>query len=123
MEVAPSPCLEPRLREELIEAALKMAQHVKLVSLGTFEFLVDTTNDQSTFYFMETNPRLQVEHTVTEALSGVDLVQTQFKIAAGESLDSLVAILGGGKDASVPPPTGYAIQCRINMETLDENKG
>ena len=75
------------LREKITDAALRMARETRYVSLGTFEFLVDeSAGARDTFAFMEVNPRLQVEHTVTEEVTGVDLVRTQIEIASGRSL-------------------------------------
>ena len=115
IEVAPCGYLSPTLRQKLIDASLRMAGKVSYQSLGTVEFLVDTeTNAEEAYYFMEVNPRLQVEHTVTEELTGVDLVKTQLEIACGKSLAELDLPDWGGT------PKGYAIQLRINMETMDE---
>lgn len=114
VEVAPSPSLSPELREAVTQAALQMARRVKYRSLGTFEFLVDAHSQELPFVFIETNPRLQVEHTVTEEVLGLDLVELQVRVAAGESLHAL------GLDPARPPqPQGFAIQWRINAETLD----
>ncbi len=112
VEVAPSPSIPTSTRDALIEAAITMATRARYQSLGTFEFLVDMTNAEK-FYFIEANPRLQVEHTVTEAITGVDLVQTQFAIASGRSIEDLGL-------SSAPAPRGFAIQCRINMESLSK---
>jgi acetyl-CoA carboxylase carboxyltransferase component/biotin carboxyl carrier protein len=109
LEIAPSPSLAPGLRERLIGAALRMAEAVRYESLGTFEFLVAGER----FYFLEANPRLQVEHTVTEAVTGVDLVTTQLRLAAGGSLADVG--LAGGR---APAPRGHALQVRVNMETM-----
>ncbi len=106
VEIAPSPTLPESTRKKLIDAAVKMARKAGFRSLGTFEFLVELENPEH-FYFIETNPRLQVEHTVTEEITGIDLVQLQLDIAQGGKLDG----------ASPPAPKGFAIQCRINMET------
>lgn len=116
VEIAPSPTLTPALRDALTSAALRMAEAAQYRSLGTFEFLVDAgvKGDEATFAFMEANPRLQVEHTVTEEVTGIDLVKTQLKLAQGESLAAL-----GLLQAQVAAPRGYAIQLRINMETMD----
>lgn len=114
VEIAPSPKLPEALRVQLTDAALRMARAVAYEGLGTFEFLVDLASDDLPFVFIETNARLQVEHTVTEAVTGLDLVQLQVAVAAGRSLAAL------GLDAAAPPrPQGYAIQWRINAETLD----
>lgn len=107
VEVAPSPSLDPVLRERIIAAAVDLASFVNYTGIGTFEFLVHGED----FWFMEANPRLQVEHTVTEVVTGVDLVVTQLQIAAGAT------IAGLGLDTP-PTPRGYAIQSRVNAETL-----
>jgi acetyl/propionyl-CoA carboxylase alpha subunit len=113
VEVAPSPTLPGALRQKLVDAALRMARAVQYRSLGTFEFLVDPESRDLPFVFMETNPRLQVEHTVTEEVFGFDLVQAQIRIAAGAKLWEL------GLDPKRPlQPHGFAIQWRINAETL-----
>jgi acetyl/propionyl-CoA carboxylase alpha subunit/acetyl-CoA carboxylase carboxyltransferase component len=114
VEIAPSPSLPDALRQRVAEAALRMARHVRYRSLGTFEFLVDEQSPDLPFVFMEANPRLQVEHTVTEEVLGLDLVQLQLRVAAGEPLGAL------GLDPLRPPaPQGFAVQWRINAETLD----
>ena len=115
VEIAPSPALSPALRTQIIEAALKMARDSGYRSLGTFEFLVDESGAAGLpFVFIEANPRLQVEHTITEEVTGVDLVAIQLGIASGRSLRDL-----GLDPASPPPPKGFAIQLRINAESLD----
>ena len=115
IEVAPSPSLGWELRAAIIAAACRLAERSAYEGLGTFEFLVelDAAGAPVEFFFMEANPRLQVEHTVTEQILGLDLVQLQLQLAAGRTLSELG--LAGG----VPAPTGYAIQLRINMETMD----
>ncbi|MGD9884189.1 MAG: carboxyl transferase domain-containing protein [Reyranella sp.] len=113
VEIAPSPCLTAAMRERLVGHALCLAQAVDYSSLGTFEFLVDAA-DPSSIAFIEANARLQVEHTVTEAVTGIDLVRTQLELAAGRSLDAL-----GLTQDRLPAPRGFAIQVRVNMETLD----
>lgn len=112
IEIAPSPTLSSAMRQKLLDAALTMAREVKYQGLGTFEFLVDTRTDH--FFFIEANPRLQVEHTVTEEISGLDLVQSQIALLGGSSLADL-----GLRQADIAAPSGYAIQCRVNMETMD----
>ena len=110
IEVAPAPDLPAALRDRLLDAATRLARHVRYRSLGTFEFLVRGED----FWFMEANPRLQVEHTITEEITGIDLVQAQLRIALGERLAPL------GLDQ--PPPTrGFAIQARVNLEALRED--
>jgi acetyl/propionyl-CoA carboxylase alpha subunit len=125
IEVAPSPGLPDGLRDRLTEAAVRMAEAVRFRSLGTFEFLVDADMDvetpageEATFGFNEVNPRLQVEHTITEAVTGIDLVQAQLQLAAGRTLVEL-----GLGQASVPKPSGYAMELRINMETMGADGG
>ncbi|AMM24361.1 carboxyl transferase domain-containing protein [Variovorax sp. PAMC 28711] len=114
IEIAPSPSLPEALRAQVTQAALRMAKTVGYKSLGTFEFLVDAGSKTLPFVFIEANPRLQVEHTVTEAVTGLDLVQLQLAVAAGQSLADL------GVDAGrTAPQRGFAIQWRINAETLD----
>jgi acetyl/propionyl-CoA carboxylase alpha subunit len=114
VEIAPAPGLPAALRERLIDAALRMARAVKLRSLATFEFLVEQeTNGHSDFAFIEANPRLQVEHTVTEEVTGIDLVRTQLDIAGGRTLDELGLVAG-----RVPSPRGIAMQLRVNAETM-----
>lgn len=117
VEIAPSPTLGSALRARITEAAVTMARKVGYRSLGTFEFLVDAARPDR-FVFIEANPRLQVEHTVTEAVTGIDLVQTQIRIAGGASLKDL-----GLTQASAPAPRGHAIQLRINMETMQPDGG
>lgn len=109
VEVAPSFGLQPEMRQKLTDASLKLMQHVGYVNAGTVEFLV--ADDE--FYFIEVNPRVQVEHTITELVTGVDIVKTQIQIADGESLF--------GEEIGIPSQDqlvtrGYAIQCRITTE-------
>jgi len=116
VEIAPCPGLAPGLRARLIEAALTMAARVRYRALGTFEFLVPADGigrDDGAFAFIEANPRLQVEHTVSEAVTGVDLVSAQLELADGRTL----AELGLTRD-DVPAPRGFALQARILTETL-----
>ncbi|GAA2595270.1 pyruvate carboxylase [Actinomadura fulvescens] len=108
VEVAPAPSLAAGLRDRLLDAAVRMAAQVRYGSLGTFEFLVAGEE----FWFLEANPRLQVEHTVTEEITGVDLVKTQLRLAGGASLGDLGL-------AGPPAATGCAVQVRVNTETLD----
>jgi len=119
VEIAPSPSLTQELREKMIAEALRMAEAVDYQGVGTFEFLVDTeagSAGQTQYGFMEVNPRLQVEHTVTEAVMGVDLVAIQLQLAAGRTLRDL------GWDRQKPEsPRGYAIEIRINTEVLDND--
>ena len=110
VEVAPAPCLDKDIRQQLIDAAVRFAEHANYQSLGTFEFLV---HDNS-FAFIETNARLQVEHTVTEEVTGIDLVQTQLLLAGGSSLSDLDLLHS-------PKPRGFAVQVRVNMERMDRD--
>ena len=114
VEIAPSPSLSDAMRVQLIRAALRMAQAVGYRGLGTFEFLVDEASTTLPFVFIEANARLQVEHTVTEAVTGLDLVQLQVGVAAGQSLAEL-----GVSTTQAAPQQGFAMQWRINAETLD----
>jgi len=112
IEVAPSPGLPAAVRESLLTAALRMAAELRYQSLGTFEFLVEGgAQGDAGFVFIEANPRLQVEHTVTEAVTGVDLVQVQLQLASGRTLEQLGL-------SSPPPVRGFALQARINMESM-----
>ena len=111
VEIAPAPAVPDKVRAALAEASLKMARAAGYRGLATFEFLLDA-EDGETFAFIEANARLQVEHTVTEAVTGLDLVQIQLRLAGGETL----ADLGLGEGA--PAPRGWAVQLRVNLETL-----
>jgi acetyl/propionyl-CoA carboxylase alpha subunit len=115
VEIAPAPFLPEQLRQRICEAAVKIADSAGYDNIGTFEFLVDAERlgDDSAFAFIEANPRLQVEHTVTEEVQGVDLVELQLRIAAGSRLETL------GLPADETAPTRYSIQLRINMERMD----
>ncbi len=106
LEIAPAPNLSPDTREQIIECAVSMARAAEFANLGTFEFLLE---ESGAFHFIETNPRLQVEHTVTEEVFGIDLVGLQFDLAAGAPLSNVAN--GNG-------PQGCAIQARINAEIL-----
>ncbi|GME23563.1 putative carboxylase:pyruvate acetyl-CoA/propionyl-CoA, partial [Neofusicoccum parvum] len=110
IEVAPSTIRDRGLVEKVIKAAVRMAEKVNYFSLGTFEFLVSPRT--SHFYFLEINPRLQVEHTITESLTSTDLVQTQLLLSTGHPLPSL----------PLPPPTAplpplHSIQLRLTAES------
>ncbi len=107
VEIAPAPALDPQVREELLAAAVRLAEHVRYGGVGTVEFLVGPEG----FVFVEANPRLQVEHTVTEEITGVDLVAVQLGLARGLSPVDL------GLD-DVPEPRGFAVQARVNAEEL-----
>jgi acetyl-CoA carboxylase, biotin carboxylase subunit len=108
IEEAPSIAVGPLLRETMAEAAVKVARAVSYTNAGTIEFLLD---EDGRFYFLEMNTRLQVEHPVTEMVTGVDLVQWQIRIARGERLDiDRVAAL---------TPRGHAMECRVYAEDPD----
>jgi acetyl-CoA carboxylase biotin carboxylase subunit len=104
VEEAPSTVLTPKLREKMGQAAINLASKVNYTNAGTVEFLLDSKNK---FYFMEMNTRIQVEHPVTEFITGIDLVKEQIRIAAGEKLRFKQ------KDIII---LGHAIECRINAE-------
>ena len=105
IEFAPSPSLTVEQREQVTSAAVRLAKIARFRGIGTFEFLMHAGR----FVFLEANPRLQVEHTVTEEITGLDLVRIQLQLAAGASLDQF----------SIPQPRGFAMQLRINMETME----
>lgn len=117
VEIAPAPGLDDGLRNDIIDAAVRFASKEGYASLGTFEFLVDETGREGAqpFVFIEANARLQVEHTVTEEVTGVDLVQSQIRIAEGATLKDV-----GLDDPGVATPRGYAIQARVNMEKFNK---
>lgn len=113
IEISPSPGLAEATRKRLVAAALRMARAAHYASLGTFEFLVDAV-DGERFAFIEANPRVQVEHTVTEEMLGIDLIQAQLNVARGATLTDLRLT-----PADIVPRRGFAMQLRVNMETLD----
>ena len=117
IEIAPCPGLEEGLRSQIIEAAVNLAKAVNYQNAGTFEFLINGINltKNTPFYFLEVNPRIQVEHTVTEEVLGIDLVQFQIQQALGANLKEL-----GLNQTQIPLPNGIAIQARINTETIDK---
>ncbi len=111
VEIAPAPNLAPSIREAICEAALKIGREVGYENAGTVEFLYDV--DAKQFFFIEVNPRIQVEHTVTEEVTGYDIVRTQILVAQGYSLDS--------EEVGLPPQSeirtnGFALQCRVTTE-------
>ena len=114
VEIAPADSLPEALRERLFQAAVALGEASGYRSLGTMEFLVDAAGGAAErFVFIEGNARLQVEHTVTEEVTGLDLVRIQLQIAAGRSLSDLELAQG-----QVPPPRGHAVQVRVNLETM-----
>ncbi|WP_425057748.1 Pyruvate carboxylase [Sporomusa carbonis] len=115
VEIAPSLSLSPELRQEICNAAVKLMKNVGYISAGTVEFLVTPDGN---YYFIEVNPRIQVEHTITEMITGVDIVQSQILIADGYSLLD--------QEVNVPPQEkincyGHAIQCRVTTEDPANN--
>jgi len=109
IEEAPSPAVTPELREKMGAAAVRLAERVGYTSAGTVEFLLD---EDGSFYFMEMNARIQVEHPVTEMVTGVDLMKWMLRVAAGESFDFTQ------EDVQV---RGHAIECRINAENPERD--
>ncbi len=107
VEVAPAPNLDPDLRQRICEDAVRFARHIGYVNAGTVEFLVGA---DGRYVFIEMNPRIQVEHTVTEEVTNVDLVSAQIRIAAGESLRDM------GLEQQSIKVRGTALQCRITTE-------
>ena len=110
IEEAPARCLTPELRAEMGAAAVRAAKAVGYENAGTVEFLLDS--DGTHFYFMEMNTRIQVEHGITELITGVDLVRQQLRIASGLPLDV------SQEEVCL---TGHAIECRINAEDPGKN--
>ncbi len=115
VEFAPAWSVPKEIREKLYADAVKIAKHVGYVSAGTIEFLVDRDGN---YYFIEMNPRIQVEHTVTEELTGIDLVRSQILIAEGHSLSDPAIGIARQEDVI---PRGYAMQCRITTEDPKNN--
>ncbi len=116
IEVAPALNLDPKIRLALAEAAVKIARAVQYENAGTVEFLLDV--DTGEWYFIEVNPRIQVEHTVTEEVTGIDIVRSQILIALGYPLH--------GPEIGIPPQdqittNGYALQCRVTTEDPADN--
>ena len=104
IEEAPAPSISQKLRERLSKASIKLAKSINYTGVGTFEFLVDA---EEHFYFIEANTRVQVEHPVTEAITGIDIIVWQVRVAAGEHLPFSQGDI---------KPSGHAIECRINAE-------
>lgn len=109
IEEAPSPRLTPELRKKMGEAAITVARSINYFNAGTVEFLLDSDDH---FYFMEINSRIQVEHPITEMVTGIDLVKEQIRLSAGETLDYSFEDI---------QQRGWAIECRINAENPDMN--
>jgi acetyl-CoA carboxylase biotin carboxylase subunit len=108
IEEAPSPAMTPELRQHMGDAAVRGAKSIRYVGAGTIEMLY---NEDGSFYFMEMNTRIQVEHPVTEMLTGIDLVKEQIRVAAGEKLSV----------KELPPLRGHVIECRVNAEDPARN--
>ena len=106
VEEAPSPVVSDELRDQISQAALRIARHIRYENAGTVEFILD--QDRGDFYFLEMNTRIQVEHPVTEMITGVDLVKEQLRVAGGDSLSLLQDEVRSN---------GHAIECRINAES------
>ncbi|MBR6503482.1 MAG: pyruvate carboxylase, partial [Firmicutes bacterium] len=115
VEFAPALCLTEEKRQQICEDALKIAGAVNYRSAGTCEFLLDSDGNH---YFIEMNPRIQVEHTVTEMITGIDIVQSQIRIAQGYSLHSEEVGIPAQEDITT---SGYAIQCRVTTEDPANN--
>ncbi len=109
VEETPSPVVDEQLRREMGQAAIDLARAADYTNAGTVEFLLD---DEGNFYFMEVNARLQVEHTITEMVTGVDIVKEQIRIASGEQLSF---------DQEDVELDGWSIECRINAEDPDQD--
>jgi len=107
IEIAPAPNLDPALRDRLLSDAIKLTRTASYVNAGTVEFLVIPESGE--YFFIECNPRLQVEHTVTEQITGIDLVEAQLAIAEGATL----ADLGFASQRDIGPPRGAAVQVRV----------
>jgi acetyl/propionyl-CoA carboxylase alpha subunit/acetyl-CoA carboxylase carboxyltransferase component len=116
LEVAPAPGLSADIKQQLFDAAICIGKACDYVGLGTIEFLLETnTNGEVTnIFFIEANPRIQVEHTITEAITGLDLVAIQLRLAANQTLGDI-----GLLQKTIPKPNGYALQARINTEVFN----
>ncbi len=116
VEIAPAPFLRQETKDALYAHAIRIARTVGYHNAGTVEFLVDAAEN---IYFIEVNPRIQVEHTVTEVVTGIDIVRMQILIAEGHRLDSPEIKIKNQKE--IPQPHGFAIQCRITTEDPENN--
>lgn len=115
VEIAPSEGISLEVREKLYEYALSICRHVNYNNLGTVEFLIDKDEN---IYFIEVNPRIQVEHTITEEITGIDLVRSQILIAQGVPLHDDLIFIKSQEDVKC---NGFAIQCRITTEDPSQN--
>ncbi|WP_274424958.1 carboxyl transferase domain-containing protein [Chelativorans sp. YIM 93263] len=111
LEIAPSPWIDRTMRDAMLQDACRIAAEVGYRGLATMEFLVDL--NRGDYAFIEVNPRIQVEHTVTEELTGLDLVAAQIRVCAGDSLEEL-----GLEQEAIPEPRCIAVQARINAEVM-----
>ena len=116
VEIAPAPNLSAKTRDELCDAAVRIAKTSGYVNAGTVEFLVNADTEE--WYFIEVNPRVQVEHTVTEMVTGIDIVRAQILVAQGVKLHEAPLSLPEQSDVT---PNGFAIQCRITTEDPEDN--
>ncbi|TIP53136.1 MAG: pyruvate carboxylase [Mesorhizobium sp.] len=116
VERAPAPYLSEELRQELCGYALKIARETSYIGAGTVEFLQDA--DTGKFYFIEVNPRIQVEHTVTEQVTGIDIVKAQIHILDGFAIGTKESGVPAQKDIRL---NGHALQCRITTEDPEQN--
>ncbi len=107
VEIAPAPGLDPALRQRILDDAVRLIGGTEYVNAGTVEFLIEPETGKH--YFIECNPRIQVEHTITEQVTGFDLVAAQFRLAAGDTLDDL----GLPAPAAMPEARGFAVQARV----------
>src|SRR5262249_52274351 len=105
VEIAPAAGLEPALRTRILDDAVRLAEQGGYVNAGTVEFLV--APERGGHFFIECNPRIQVEHTVAGEVTGIGLVEAQFRVAAGEGLATL------GLGVTPPAPRGFAVQARV----------
>lgn len=111
IEIAPAPFLSNAVREQIFDYARRIGAHVSYRGAGTIEFMIDPTSDE--IFFIEANARLQVEHTVTEAILGIDLVRLQIEIAKGRSLEDMALT-----QSELHAPDGFGIQARVCLETM-----
>jgi len=111
LERAPAPGLDPALRQEICDSAVRLARHAGVNNAATVEYLLDAQSGE--FYFIEVNPRVQVEHTITEEITGIDIVKAQILIASGKALGAGHPLLPAQDDVAI---SGAAMQCRVTTE-------
>ena len=116
VERAPAPYLDDKVRKKLTDAALRLGKGANYLCAGTVEFLMDADSDE--FYFIEVNPRIQVEHTVTEEVTGIDIVKGQIHVMNGEKIGTKQSGVPAQKDIKL---NGHALQCRITTEDPEQN--